>query len=779
MAIYELKTFSDILNSVLEEVKIQSGDTVTVNRIKRDINLVYINEVVPYANWKWLRGNTSITHEPYMSTGTCEVTSGSPVVTLSSAPTIGKKGLLFTVDGFNETYRIFQHSANSATVTLEVPYGGTSSATATYKIWADRIPLPAELRETLEITHAFKNEPLEGLGLQEFRRHVSTSPRAEGRPQRYSTTDYADPTSYSLITSLPATVSRSSSGLVRTVTCASNLANYLRESDRIEITGSSAYQYNGEYVVSSVSGTSFTYTARSAYDEASTADVALTIKAQNSELSARRYKELAVHPSLNSTRTTLNIDFIKETTPLEDDSDEPLMPIGDRAVLVYGALSKAWARERNPQEATRNAALYERKLERMEGKIDDSTDFPQLKPSRTFLAAKRSSIRTRNSRYGFFDGGSGGGGGSGSSTGTANRVAEFDSSGLLTSDSLISVTELQQLNGVGSAVSGISDTATLTNKTIAVASNSITSSAVNSVAYFDASGLLTGNAGLTFVPASKLVSGPKSLLLGLGEAATFDALVYVSRTDAAAIFAAGTSATSGRNIVCYGSTHATKASVLEIRSGSTTHLSMSSAGLVGVGGATDSAKGFRVGSGSSAAVSNGTSGIVQVGIGSEITCGSDATTYLAGMYSASTTLAASFTCGLRVGYYSDDATKGSGSTITRDVGYYLNQPTQGTNNASIADNAAFSGNYFINSTSTRASLFSGVVNHSAGLRTKVAVTDTANPPTQAELVTAFGAAATVGAGFMGLLNDNAGGTNEYLVWSDGTNFFYVAGTIGA
>lgn len=51
-----------------------------------------------------------------------------------------------------------------------------------------------------------------------------------------------------------------------------------------------------------------------------------------------------------------------------------------------------------------------------------------------------------------------------------------------------------------------------------------------------------------------------------------------------------------------------------------------------------------------------------------------------------------------------------------------------------------------------------------------------NPPTDAELDSAFGTPATVGAGFLGVVNDNNGGTNEYLCWSDGANWFFVTGT---
>lgn len=51
-----------------------------------------------------------------------------------------------------------------------------------------------------------------------------------------------------------------------------------------------------------------------------------------------------------------------------------------------------------------------------------------------------------------------------------------------------------------------------------------------------------------------------------------------------------------------------------------------------------------------------------------------------------------------------------------------------------------------------------------------------NPPTDAELDTAFGAPADVGAGFVGVLNDNGAGANVWLAASDGTNWWYVAMT---
>ncbi|MCK9601788.1 MAG: hypothetical protein M0R06_22280 [Sphaerochaeta sp.] len=75
--------------------------------------------------------------------------------------------------------------------------------------------------------------------------------------------------------------------------------------------------------------------------------------------------------------------------------------------------------------------------------------------------------------------------------------------------------------------------------------------------------------------------------------------------------------------------------------------------------------------------------------------------------------------------------------------------------------------------------FAEIATFATGLCTYCADTDTANPPTNANMISAFGAAATVGAGFIGIIDDANGHANEYICWSDGTKFWYVTGTAGA
>lgn len=309
MAAYTVKDFSDIYTAVMEELKLQAGDTTSKNRIKRIINEVYLGEVVAFKRWWWLAGTTDIKHRAYYAAGTCAINPDSTSVTLSSVTPVAQgsfKNFYFALDGYSEIYRISAHTSNTAALTLASAYTGAQQTAAAYKIWTDELALPTDCAETVEVWHDFDRRTMEPRGLQDFRRIVSEGPKTEGRPVFYSTYDFKDPTSDSAET----------------------------ESDR--------------------------------------------------------YRVMKVYPSIYTDNVTIHVDYKKEAAALELDGDEPLMPIEDRMVLVYGALSIAWrSLMRNPEEAQVNRALFENKLARMAGKLEDSQDKPQLTPDSNYMIKKR------------------------------------------------------------------------------------------------------------------------------------------------------------------------------------------------------------------------------------------------------------------------------------------------------------------------------------------------------------------------------------------------------
>jgi len=60
-----LRDFQDIYTAVMAELKIPVSDSVTLGRVKNDINQIYLDEVVPFKRWLWLLGHVKTVHQSY------------------------------------------------------------------------------------------------------------------------------------------------------------------------------------------------------------------------------------------------------------------------------------------------------------------------------------------------------------------------------------------------------------------------------------------------------------------------------------------------------------------------------------------------------------------------------------------------------------------------------------------------------------------------------------------------------------------------------------------
>lgn len=328
MAAIGLTDFQDIYTAVLEILGVQATDTTQLNRIKRDINMIYVHEVVPIKRWHWLTGNTRVVHAAYYGGGTVTVTPDSATVTLGTAPatSLGSfAGYRFSVDGFDEVYEVSAHTAGATTLTLTSTYQGALNSAAAWKVWRDRVDLPTDAKETFEVWHdrrsTLSGGNMKGVGRQEFRKIEGADRKAQDFPYYYSTTDFYDP---------------------------------------------------------------------------STGDA---------ETESDRYRQMLIYPAVNNEPVTLNIDYIKQVAELELDADEPVMPIEDRIVLVYGAASRAFLRfGTNIEAAQQYQGLYEAKLARMMGNVEDSPDMPSITPKSRYLQKLRSSRTKSIGRGGRFAG---------------------------------------------------------------------------------------------------------------------------------------------------------------------------------------------------------------------------------------------------------------------------------------------------------------------------------------------------------------------------------------
>lgn len=387
MAALDLKTYKDIQDAVLEELKIPQTDTTTLNRIKRDINILY-RDLASRKRWDWLRKFITVLHRKYINAGTASVTLDSTAVTLTDAPSISVKGYWIKFDATEEIYRVAQHTAGSTSLTLQSSYPQPTNSETGYKLWTDRVPLPTDCVETIEVGHQWVKQPMENVGRQKMRRMIARYPQTEGFPHSYSTNDYKDPNPYS--TSLPATASRSSSGLVKTVVFASDVSATLEAGDKFELANMGDLSYNGQWIASTVSSATVTYTALVPLSEVSTVDTSGTGGKLGTKTAEETYRELWVYPSLyQDNDITLHVDYIQSIQPLEDDTDEPLMPLEDRVILKYMTLMQQWVKHRNPELYSKNEQWYKEKFISMAAKAGDSSDNPNIFSDPQWVGRKR------------------------------------------------------------------------------------------------------------------------------------------------------------------------------------------------------------------------------------------------------------------------------------------------------------------------------------------------------------------------------------------------------
>ena len=292
-----LVDYEDLYTAICEELKIPLTDGVTLARIKRDINMVYLNHVIPFKPraWWWLEKKDRIITYEKVDSGTVAVTHNSTDLTFSIAPDVSLSGYYIQLTGFPEVIRIESHNAGETNATLEDVWVLDTAAANGFKAWRDYATLDADVKDVIAITHHRRTTPLDALANPKFYEVRNRNPGFEGFPHYYNTGDF---------------------------------------------------DANGQRIV-------------------------------------RWY------PACSDTMVTLHVEGRQEATALSLDADEPLMPVEDRIVLFYGACSRAWARERNETEASKNWNLFMAKLAEMAAKSGDAPQVVEIETDRDYLYRKR------------------------------------------------------------------------------------------------------------------------------------------------------------------------------------------------------------------------------------------------------------------------------------------------------------------------------------------------------------------------------------------------------
>jgi hypothetical protein len=324
------------------------------------------------------------------------------------------------------------------------------------------------------------------------------------------------------------------------------------------------------------------------------------------------------------------------------------------------------------------------------------------------------------------------------------------------------------------------------------------STATTTGLYFIAAGGYTGitSAGVDCFQFN--VSDGDVVIRGRGAAAK-GLYIQTAVSDGLLSLSPDTSSGAGANMIMYAGSHASLSNKWAVRQGSTDALTVTGSALVtigasggtqthavnglmaitktlGVGGANSTSSIINVGA------TNPLTGAYQDGIVVTYTATSAATSEVLGIVSQPTTANSSFTVPYMSCFYAyASRAKGAASAITRRSAYSGDMPTDGAANCFLTDsvNGFASGTWGIYLATTNANYVAGKMTAAGGHQTKHVAANISDPPTAAELISAFGAAATAGAGFMGTIIDNSGGTKCYKVWTDGSAWLFALGTVAA
>lgn len=185
MAAEQLLTFEDIYTAICNEVKIPLTDEETVTRIKRDINMIYINEIVPFKQrkWDWLSGNKTIATPVVYVTGTVTVTNGDATITFSDLPSEDITGFILKIDGRPEVFNILSHDfGDTEAVELEVDWP-FDTATVGFKLWKDTLTLPSTFNEVIAVTHNRRATPMDIVNAAKFNETKSRFPDIQRPPE--------------------------------------------------------------------------------------------------------------------------------------------------------------------------------------------------------------------------------------------------------------------------------------------------------------------------------------------------------------------------------------------------------------------------------------------------------------------------------------------------------------------------------------------------------------------------------------------------------------------
>jgi len=140
--------------------------------------------------WWWLRADDQavLTLNPYITTGTINVTNNSATATLSATQATSMTGRHFKVDDHADVFIVSAHTGGSDTVTLESVYTGDTDTTANYKFFQLDYTLATDLLYMSQPMTPFQDggNQIIGIDLAELTRKWPRQTAGSGVPKNFA-----------------------------------------------------------------------------------------------------------------------------------------------------------------------------------------------------------------------------------------------------------------------------------------------------------------------------------------------------------------------------------------------------------------------------------------------------------------------------------------------------------------------------------------------------------------------------------------------------------------
>lgn len=185
MAIEQVKTFGDIIDSIVDRAKLNT-DTATRTRVKEYVNTSY-QKIVYQRPYKWSGETGRLTFDARYNTGTATFTNGSGTLTgASTVWTTDHEGWKIYRVGDNVIYNVLRRDS-ATSLQIHPVYAGTTTSAASYVLYKDEYGLFPDLQDLRFISIPNRKHNLIEIGPRDMEGRRSEFVIRHGVPEYFTT----------------------------------------------------------------------------------------------------------------------------------------------------------------------------------------------------------------------------------------------------------------------------------------------------------------------------------------------------------------------------------------------------------------------------------------------------------------------------------------------------------------------------------------------------------------------------------------------------------------